>query len=103
MTTTTIRLRVTINGTTENWWHAYNLQRNPFPQLGKAEWHRAEMMVASLDGDPVTSEQDIRDRLPGFSPDFVRLCIEQYVPGQRVTFLVTWPADEPDYDAPEVP
>jgi hypothetical protein len=92
--TTTIRLRVVINGTSENRWHRYRLQRNPFPQLGHVEWHAAEMMVASLDGDPITSEQDIRDRLPGFSPEFVELCCARYVPGERVAFLVCWKVDD---------
>jgi len=97
MTTTdpadTVTIRVTINGTTENPWHRYALRCNPFPQTGRHEWYGAEMAIASLDGEPVTSEQDIRDRLPLFAAPFVDLCIAQYRPGERVSFLVSFPAD----------
>lgn len=86
-----LELRVTINGTDENPWSKMGLRQNPFPQLGIAEYDRAEAMVASLDGDPVKSEQDIRDRLKGFTEEFVQCCIDRYQPGERVQFTVTFP------------
>lgn len=93
------RLTVRINGTGENPWHRMGLTQNPFPQLGKAEWTRAEMMVNSLNGDPVRSAGDIRARLPGFSQEFIDGCIARWRPGERVEFIVEWP-DE-DYDGPD--
>ena len=86
-------LKVTINGTGKNPWHRFGLSKNPFPQLGKAEWVSGEMQVASLDGDPVTGPEDIRARLSGFSAEFVNLCVNNWEPGKRVRFLVTWPDD----------
>jgi len=86
-----MELVVRINGTGSNPYHRLGLRQNPFVQLGRAEYVAAERMVASLDGDPVTCEQDIRDRLPGFAPEFVELCVANWRPGQRVTFTVSWP------------
>lgn len=87
---TRVYLRVVINGTDRNLWNGWGLKQNPFPQLGKAEWYAAERKIASLDGAPVTSVQDIRDRLPGFSAEFVEACIAHYAPGERVGFTVWW-------------
>jgi hypothetical protein len=88
-----ITITVTINGTAQNPWHRYNLRQNPFPQLAKAEYDAACRAIASLDGDPITDAQQIRDRLPGFGAPFVELCVSQYRPGQRVCFRVTFPAE----------
>jgi hypothetical protein len=99
MTTTdpgTYSLEVTINGTGANPWHRWNLTCNPFPQLGKAEFAAGERALASLDGDPVTCAQDIRDRLPGFAPAFVDGVIARWRPGERVRFTLTFP--KPDAD-----
>lgn len=92
----TLTVRVTINGTTENPWGRYGLTCNPFPQLAKAEFSRGERQIASLDGDPVTDEADLRERLAGFSAEFIELCVSQYQPGQRVRFAVTFPAARPE-------
>lgn len=85
-------LRVTLNGTDRNPWHAYGLRCNPFPQLGKAEYHAGERQLASLDGDPLRSAADIRDRLRGFTEEFIELCIAQFRPGRRISFEVVFPA-----------
>lgn len=86
-----LAMRVTINGTDANRWHAYGLTCNPFPQLGIAEFAIGEHRLASLDGDPVRSAQDIRDRLAGFAPEFVDGVIERWRPGERVSFVITFP------------
>jgi hypothetical protein len=87
-----LALRVTLNGTERNPWHTYGLRQNPFPQLGKAEYHAGERQLASLDGDPLRGPHDIRARLRGFSEEFIELCIAQFRPGRRVSFTVVFPA-----------
>lgn len=84
-------LRVTLNGTSKNHWHRYNLRQNPFPQIAKAEYVSAMMQLNSLDGEPLRREQDIGERLAGWHPEFIRMCVEQYRPGERFTFIVTIP------------
>jgi len=84
---------VIINGTEDNVWLRWNLRHNPFPQesLARAEWAAAAQQIASLDGEPVRSPQDIRDRLKGFSPEFIEGCISRWQPGQRTQFTVRFP------------
>jgi hypothetical protein len=65
----TYTLTVRINGTSENPWKRYGCKYNPFPQLGKSEFDRAERILAQLDGDPIHNEAEIRDRLRGFAGD----------------------------------
>jgi len=89
-------LTVTINGGTKNPWHRLGLKQNPFPQLGRAEFNRGERQLNSLDGDPIKSEQDLRDRLVGFDPHFINGCVRRWKPGKRVRFLVTFPKPESD-------
>jgi hypothetical protein len=88
-----LTMEVRINGTKDNYWHRYGLRQNPFPQLGKHEYTTAERQVNSLNGDPVKGHEDIRQRLRGFAPEFIELCIAQYRPDKRVRFTVTFPAD----------
>lgn len=91
MSNNDLEVVVIINGTDVNPWAQFGLTRNPFPQLGVGELTRGEMQVASLDGDPVTSADDIRTRLAGFAPEFVRLCVDNWRRGHRVGFTVTFP------------
>ena len=86
-----ITIRVTLNGTDTNRWARWGLMANPFPQTGIMEFHNAEMQVASLDGVTIRSAADIRERLDGFAPEFIDLCISQFRRGERVSFLVTFP------------
>jgi hypothetical protein len=87
----TIRLTVRINGTDTNPWARYGLRQNPFPQVAKHELLAGERMLASLDGEPVTTTQDIRDRLAGCSAELIELCIAQWRPGERVEFDIVFP------------
>ena len=77
-----IELNVTINGTDINPWHRFGLRQNPFPQTGKAEYAAGERKLASLDGDPVRTADDIRERLAGFAPEFVEGVIQRWQPGR---------------------
>src|ERR1039457_1326514 len=86
-----IELNVTINGTDMNPWHRFGLRQNPFPQTGKAEYAAGERKLASLDGDPVRTADDIRERLAGFDPEFVEGVIQRWQPGHRVRFKIVFP------------
>jgi hypothetical protein len=86
-----IELTVTINGTDMNPWHLFGLRQNPFPQTGKAEYAAGERKLASLDGDPVRTADDIRERLAGFDPEFVEGVIQRWQPGRRVRFKIAFP------------
>lgn len=90
--TETITITVRVNGTNVNHHHRMGLKQNPFPQIGKAEYDKAERQINSLDGDPVKSAEDIRERLQGFGSEFIDLCIANYRPGKRTAFQVTFPA-----------
>ena len=90
--TATVRLYVTINGTDTNPWHRFGLRQNPFPQIGRAEYAAGEQKLASLDGDPVRTADDIRERLAGFNPVFVEEVIRRWQPGRRVRFKIVFPA-----------
>lgn len=82
---------VTINGTDVNPWHRMNLRQNPFPQIPKAELSGAMQQLNSLDADPIRGPDDIRERLAGWSEEFVQACIASYKPGERTRFRVTFP------------
>jgi hypothetical protein len=86
-----IEVNVTINGTGMNPWHRFGLRQNPFPQIGKAEYAAGEHKLASLDGDPVRTADDIRERLAGFDPEFVEGVIQRWQPGHRVRFKIVFP------------
>jgi hypothetical protein len=86
-----IELNVAINGTGINPWHRFGLRQNPFPQIGKAEYAAGERKLASLDGDPVLTADDIRERLAGFDPAFVEGVIQRWQPGRRVRFKIVFP------------
>ena len=86
-----IELSVTVNGTGMNPWHRFGLRQNPFPQTGKAEYAAGERQLASLDGDPVRTADDIRERLAGFDPEFVEGVIQRWRPGRRVRFKIVFP------------
>jgi hypothetical protein len=86
-----IELNVTINGTDMNPWHRFGLRQNPFPQTGKAEYAAGERQLASLDGDPVRTADDIRQRLAGFDPEFIEGVIQRWQPGRRVRFKIVFP------------
>lgn len=86
-------LRVVLNGTDENPWHKMGLTQNPFPQLARAETDGAVLRLQSLGGDPIPHTDYIRERLHGFTPEFVELVCSKFKKGEIVRFLVTFPAE----------
>jgi hypothetical protein len=90
------RLTVELKGTRENPYRRLGLQQNPVPQDG-ATPERAQqcLRMQSLGGDPIPShcaEVYIRQRLHGWSEEFVQACLRAYRPGEYVRFTVLWPA-----------
>lgn len=94
MPTTTYTVKVVLNGTDENPWHRMNLTMNPFPgQIAKAEYDAFEMLINSLNGDPITSVENLKERLLPYLPednDFVQECLRNYMPGERITFMFSF-------------
>jgi len=86
-----MELRVVINGTGVNPWHALGLTQNPFPQIAKAELMGAMNQLNRLGAEPIKSMDQIREILIGWSAQFVELCCKQYKPGEIVRFTVTLP------------
>jgi hypothetical protein len=86
-----VEVTFTINGTRTNPFAYWGLSQNPFPSSGIHEFAAAEARLASLGGEPVLSEDDIRDRLRGFDPAFVERCIRAWVPGQIVHITMRFP------------
>ena len=86
-----VTLRFAINGTRANPYAMWGLRYNPFPMTAIHELRAGERQLASLGGDPILSEDDIRDRLRGFAPDFVERVIRAWVPGKVVHVTVTFP------------
>src|SRR5260370_2345700 len=93
-------LNVTITGTGMTPWHRFGLRQNPFPQTGKAEYAAGERKLASLDGDPVRTADDIRERLAGFAPEFVEGVIQRWQPGRPVRLKIVFPAARNPTDPP---
>lgn len=89
----TMTIMVALNGTDHNPWHRLGLKQNPFPQTGKAEWDGACLRMQSLGGDPIPApaEPYIRERLKGFTDEFVDGCVARFERGQYVTFEVEFP------------
>lgn len=86
-----MKVTVRINGTNENPWHKFHLTMNPFPQIAKFELHNHMMAINRLDGDPISSPEEIETILQqGFSKEFITLCKRQFRKGERVEFDVVW-------------
>lgn len=90
-----MRITVRLNGTATNPYHRMGLTRNPFPQIGLAEYDAAERALAALAADPIPDTDHIRRVLAGFSPEFVDVCCLKYRPGEMVVFAVTFPEARP--------
>lgn len=87
-------LKVTLNCTSENrYLKLYEVGQNPFPQILRAELMPAMNQLNSLAGDPLTSLKDIKERLPGWSKEFVELCMKNFKPGEWVIFRVYYPEE----------
>lgn len=86
-------LDVYLNGTDTNPWHDYGLVQNPFPQIAEAEHVGACLRLQSLGGNPIPHdryEEYIRERLEGFTEEFIKCCIDRFVPGKLIKFTVKW-------------
>jgi hypothetical protein len=85
-----VPLRVSLNGTDVNTYaKAWGLRCNPFPQYAKHEVLHAMLRLNELDGDPIpkdSAEAYIREKLRGFSKEFVDHVVARFVPGERVKF-----------------
>jgi hypothetical protein len=88
-----MQLKVKLNGTNTNPWFRMGVRQNPFPQHPRAELMRAMKQLNSLDGEPLKGPDDIRERLAGWSEEFIELCIQQFKPGERVKFMVEFPEE----------
>ena len=85
---------VSLNGTDTNPFEKMGLTQNPYGQLNKAETDEGERRLNNLGADPIPTENAeayIREKLAGFSPEFVDLCVKLYRPGKMVKFKVKWP------------
>jgi len=87
-------MTITLNGTTENPWEHYGLTHNPFPQLESHKYLAGEGQIALLDSKPLTGPDDIRERLEGFSEEFIELCMSNFKPGYRIKFTIKFPEDK---------
>jgi hypothetical protein len=84
---------VSLNGTETNPFNKLGLTQNPFGQVNKGETDEAERRLNSLGAEPIPSENSeayIREKLAGFSPEFVDLCVNNYRPGKMIKFKVKW-------------
>jgi hypothetical protein len=86
-----MKITVRLNGSRVNPWARWGLKQNPFPQIARAEYARAMKQLNSLDGEPITCANDIRERLRGCTDEFIEGCITRFVPGERVLFDVEFP------------
>jgi hypothetical protein len=86
-----ITVTIRLNGTDTNPWHKMGLKQNPFPQMAKAEYAGADMLIASLDGEPIKDEDDLRKRLTGCSQQFIDLCVQNFKKGERTSFEISFP------------
>ncbi len=86
-----MKIEVILNGGPVNVWHVYSLTCNPFPQIAKYEYQRANRMLQLLDSDPLASVEDVRRILEGSNPEFIDLCCQKFIPGARVKFTVEFP------------
>lgn len=85
-------LEVRLNGTNENpFGKLWGISQNPFPQGSFGSVLVPYVLkVQSLGGEPIKSCDDIRERLKGFSKEFVELCCKRFEPGKMVVFKVKW-------------
>jgi hypothetical protein len=83
-----MKLRVELNGTDTNPYHAMCLTQSPFPQIAKYEYAALCLHLQALGGDPIPNEQYIRNHLKGWSKEFVDLCCNRFKKGEYIVFEV---------------
>lgn len=84
-------LRIELNGTDANPWHAMSLKQNPFPQLARFETDHQVRRIQALGGDPIPNAEYIRVFLKGFvTQELIDLCVSRFEKGKLVRFNVYW-------------
>jgi len=87
------RFILRLNGTGANPYHKFGLTQSPFPQIAKAQYTEACLRMQSLGGDPIPHDSFalyIRERLRGFSEEFIVGAIARFRPGEMVEIEVSW-------------
>ncbi len=83
-----MKLLIELNGTNINPYHKLGLSQNPFPQIPKYEYVQSCLIIQELGGDPILDTNYIRQKLKGFSKEFIELCVNKFEKGKYVTFYV---------------
>jgi len=83
-------IRVALNGTSFNRYQELKLKFNPFPQIADAHYTQACLRLQELGGEPIPDVDYIRQKLKGFSDEFVDLCCRNFKKGEYVEFIVFW-------------
>ena len=86
-----VTLTFRINGTRTNPYAIWGMKQNPFPGAPYSELHPLSRRLNSLGGEPVRGADDIRARLEGFDPEFIKGVIARWRPGVMVEVELTFP------------
>ncbi len=84
-------IKITINGGPTNVWHPLGLKCNPFPQVPRAEWYGVNELLRELDSDPLDLDSLVKTLNGRVSGELRDICIQQFVPGERISFMITFP------------
>ena len=83
-----MRFQVALNGTSVNPFERLGLKVNPFPAIPKAEYESVNDTLRDLEARPIKDSDDIRTRLQGWSDEFIQGCVDRFIPGEMVKFMV---------------
>jgi hypothetical protein len=88
-----MKVTITLNGTAENPYFKMGVKDNPFPPIVSADpqYDSANRIIRRLRSEPIKDVDDLRKKLKGCDPEFVRLCVNQFKPGKRVRFDIEFP------------
>lgn len=88
-----IEVTVTLNGTGVNPFLEWGLRRNPFPQIGRAEYDHVDRQINELAATPMADAEALRAWLTErrMDPKFIDLCCSLYKPGETVRFRIHFP------------
>jgi hypothetical protein len=89
-------MTVALNGTTTNPYKAlYQIKSNPFPQIAESHYVWRCLRMQELGGEPIPHDHYqsyIREKLEGFSTEFIALCIQKFRAGEYIKFDVFFPS-----------